>query len=453
MTDTEALRTKIADLMPGVLEDLMALARIPSVSALPEHDKDVQASAEAVAELLRAEGAEVKVVAEGGKPAVIGRVAGPEPVGGKRPARVLLYAHHDVQPAGVESQWASAPFEPQQRGERLYGRGTADDKAGVMAHLAALRAFGGKPPVEVIVFVEGEEESGSASLPALLDKYRDELECDVIVLADSSNWAVGTPALTTSLRGNVRLKVTLSTLAHGLHSGMFGGVVPDAITTMCRLLGTLHNADGSVAVPGLVSEETSGVDYTAEEIRRDSSVLDGVELIGKGTFASRLWLQPTVTVVGFDAPAVEGAANLLSPSCSALLSVRIAPAQDAAAAAAAVTKFLQDNAPWGAQVEVEVEDAAPGSALPASGPIVEAARSALRSSWGTEPVDAGIGGSIPFVAQFNDTFPQAVVLVTGVEDPDTRAHSTDEGLHLGDFEHACVAEALMFEKIAQVWKG
>lgn len=447
--DTAVLRARIAELMPAVIDDLTALARIPSVSALPEHDADVEASAAAVAALLEAEGASVKVVRAGGKPAVIGRVRAFDP-GPETPARVLLYAHHDVQPVGEESEWSTPPLEPTRRGERLYGRGTADDKAGIMVHVAALRAHQGALPLEVVVFVEGEEESGSASLPAILEEYRQDLDCDVIVIADSANWAVGTPALTTSLRGNVRLRVKLSTLAHGLHSGMFGGVVPDAVTAMCHLLATLHNEDGSVAVPGLVSEETSGVDYTEEEIRFDSGVLDGVELIGKGSLASRLWTQPALTVVGVDAPAVAGAANLLTPSCAAMLSVRLAPAQDPQEAATAVRDFLVARAPWGAQVEVTLEQVGAGCALPTSGPVLDAAREALGEAWGTAPVDAGIGGSIPFIAEFTETFPEAVVLVTGVEDPDTRAHSTDESLHLAEFENACLAEALLLDKVARL---
>lgn len=451
------MRETVRDLMPQVLEDLKALARIPSVSALPEHHADVQASAMAVARLVEAEGASVRVVEAGGKPAVIGRVpAGPDaPVSAVtgRPARVLLYAHHDVQPTGDPSEWSSAPFEPEQRGDRLYGRGTADDKAGVMAHVAALRAHGGNLPVEVLLFVEGEEETGSPSLPALLEKYREQLDCDVIVLADSANWAVGTPALTTSLRGNVRLRVRLDTLSHGLHSGMFGGVVPDAVTAMCRLLATLHTDTGEVAVPGLQAAYESGADYTEEEVRRDSAVLDGVHLTGTGTLASRMWLQPSLTVVGIDAPAVEGAANLLTPSCTAALSLRIAPGENPQVAADAVAAHLRANAPWGAHVNVEIEDLAAGSDLPTEGPVLDAARDALRESWGTEPVDAGIGGSIPFIAEFAETFPEAVVLVTGVEDPDTRAHSTDEGLHVPDFEHACLAEALLLGNIARWWAG
>lgn len=451
--DTESMRAIVAQLMPAVLDDLADLARIPSISALPEHDEDVEESARAVARLLEAEGASVEIVRAGGKPAVIGRVAAAGVPEGEVPARVLLYAHHDVQPLGELADWTTPPLEPTRRGDRMYGRGVADDKAGIMAHVAALRAYRGAPPVEVIVFVEGEEESGSASLPALLEQYRDQLDCDVIVLADSSNWAVGTPALTTTLRGNVRLKITLSTLTHGLHSGMFGGVVPDAITAMCRLLATVHHEDGSVAVAGLISEETSSVDYTTEEIRRDSAVVDGVELIGRGSLASRLWTQPSVTVIGIDAPAVQGAANLLTASCSAMISVRIAPTEDPARAAELVTEHLRAHAPWGAQVEVEAEQGGSGSALPTSGPVLDAARAALGEAWGTPSVDAGIGGSIPFIAEFMESFPSAVVLVTGVEDPDTRAHSTDEGLHLGDFENACLAEALLLDKVAALHRA
>lgn len=438
---TQRLRARVGELMPQVLDDLTALARIPSVS-LPAFDAaQVARSADAVAELLRGVGAEVEVVRAGsGHPAVIGRVAGPEGA-----PTVLLYAHHDVQPPGDDADWSSPVFEPTRRGERLYGRGVADDKAGVMAHVAALRAHDGKPPVNVVVFVEGEEEAGSESLPELLREHREALDCDALVIADSANWAVGTPALTTTLRGNVRVVVETRALDHGVHSGMFGGVVPDGITAMCRLLATLHDDAGSVAVAGLISSDDTSVDYDEAQLRADSGALEGVDLIGRGSFTSRLWTQPAITVIGIDAPKVDEAANLLTPTCRAKLSMRIAPEQDPAAAAEVLRAHLLENAPWGVHVEVTPDDSGAGFMTPTEGPYVEAARAAFAQAWGTEPVDMGMGGSIPFIAEFAETFPRAAILVTGVEDPDTRAHGADESLHLGEFERVCLAEAILLE--------
>ncbi|MDO5698846.1 MAG: dipeptidase [Dermatophilus congolensis] len=446
----DLLAARVAQLMPGVVADLTSLARIPSVSVVAEHASDLQASADAVAVLLEAEGATTRVVRAGGHPAVIAHVegTGERPEGQRRP-RVLFYAHHDVQPTGDEADWDSPPFEPTLRGDRLFGRGVADDKAGVMAHVAAIRAFDGRPPVDVIVFVEGEEEAGSESLPELLSQYRDELDCDVIVLADSANWAVGTPALTTSLRGNVVAAVELRTLDHGIHSGMFGGVVPDAVSAMCRLLATLHDERGEVAIAGLDASDTTVVDYTEEQVRSDSGVLDGVELIGSGSFTSRLWTKPALTITGFDGPSTSTAPNVLTPVCKAVVSLRTAPGQDVQRAYDLLVEHLRAHTPWGARVEVDPVGLGEGFEAATSGPAVDAARSAMTEAWGMAPVDAGIGGSIPFIAQFAEAFPQAQILVTGVEDPDTRAHGANESLHLGEFERVCLAEALLLHKLAQ----
>lgn len=440
------LRGRIRELMPTVRADLEDLVRIPSVSLSSFDAAHVTRSAEKVAELLAEAGAEVEVVREGeGHPAIIGRIDGPAGA-----PTVLLYAHHDVQPPGPDSDWQSPPFEPTERDGRLYGRGTADDKAGVMAHVAALRAHDGAPPVSIRFFIEGEEEVGSESLPALLSRYADRLECDAIVIADSANWAIGTPSLTTTLRGNVRFTVTTRALDHGLHSGLFGGPVPDGITAMCRLLATLHTDAGDVAVEGLTATDDLGVDYPEDTLRADSGILDGVDLIGTGSLASRLWTKPAITVVGIDAPAVDVAANLLSPSCRAKVSVRIAPDQDPHQAFEALKAHLESHAPWGVHVEVELEDAGAGFTASTQGPVVAAANAALEAAWQTDPTAVGLGASIPFISEFAETFPDAAILITGVEDPDTRAHGPDESLHLAEFEKVCLAEALLLDQLGRL---
>ena len=284
---TAELTARVRDLMPGVRSDLEALTRIPSVSLDSFDQRHVEDSALATADLLRAEGLEVEIVREGGRPAVIAHLPGPEGA-----PTVLLYAHHDVQPPGDDADWDTPVFEPTQVGERLYARGIADDKAGVMAHVAALRAHGGRPPVGVTVFVEGEEEVGSASLPPILERHGDRLAADAIVLADSHNWKVGVPALTTTLRGLVRVVVEVRALDHGVHSGMYGGAVPDGLTALARLLATLHDDAGDVAVPGLMSSEAADLDYTEDDLRADSGLADGVSPIGTGSILSRMWTRP-----------------------------------------------------------------------------------------------------------------------------------------------------------------
>ena len=442
MTD---LAARVHDIMPLILEDLASLARIPSIWAQPEHHEDVRRSAAEVERLLREAGfGRTQIVEAGGAPAVIAHH--PAPPGAPT---VLLYAHHDVQPTGDPALWTSPPFEPTQRGDRLHGRGVADDKAGLAAHLAAFRAHGGNPPVGVTVFVEGEEESGSNSLVALLEQHRDELTADAIVIADSANWSIGVPALTVSLRGLVDCVVTVRTLDHAVHSGMWGGVVPDALTTLIRLLATVHDDQGSVAIEGLHSSVAADLQYPEDRFREESSMLPGVGQVGRGSIVQRLWAEPAVNVIGIDATPVATASNTLAPAARAKISMRIAPGGDAATHMDALVGHLERHAPFGAEVTVERGDLGEPFTVDADGPAYDAARSAFRDAWdGTEPVDMGMGGSIPFIAEFARIFPDAAVLVTGVEDPDTRAHGIDEGLHLGEFARVCLAEALLLQRLA-----
>jgi len=436
------LKARVAELLPTLSQDLKTLTRIPSVSLAAFDQAHVEASAQAVAELLRTEGLDVEIISEGGRPAVIGHIDGPQGA-----PTVMLYAHHDVQPPGTESEWDSLPFEPTERDGRVYARGIADDKAGIMAHVAALRAHSGALPVGVTVFVEGEEEIGSGSLGSILERHGEKLRADTIVLADSSNWAVGEPGLTTTLRGNVRAVLTVRTLDHGIHSGMFGGTVPDAITALIRMLATLHDAQGDVAVSGLKSSVASDLDYSQDRLRQESGLLDGVEQIGTGSILSRLWTKPSITTIGIDAPSVATSSNTLVPQASAKISMRIAPDEDPQDGYRLLADHLRANAPWGVKVDIQLDDAGSGFCADANGPVYDQARAAFTDAWGVAPVDIGVGGSIPFVAAFAARFPDAGILVTGVEDPDTRAHGANESLHLGEFGRVCLAEAVLLERL------
>ncbi len=439
------LRAAIAREMPGVRADLERLVRIPGVAFEGFDHSHVERSAEAVAELLRGCGLDTQIVRHGGQPAVIGRKAAPAGA-----PTVLLYAHHDVQPAGDPAKWTSDPFEPVERDGRLYGRGAADDKAGVMAHVAALRAYGDQLPVGVVVFVEGEEEYGSDSLDAVIAAHLEELRSDVIVIADSGNWDIGQPALTTSLRGLINLYAEVRVLKGAVHSGMFGGPVPDALTTLARLISTLHDDSGEVAVEGLFSREGAGVDYPEDRFRQEAGLVDGVHLIGKGTITDRIWTKPAIAVLGIDAPPALEAANALQPAAKAKISVRLAPGEDPKSAYAAIRAHLEKYVPWGAQLEVTFESDGWPCVIDATGPVYDAARAAFAAAWdGAAPVDMGVGGSIPFIATFQELFPQAAILVTGVEDPHSGAHGPDESLHLGEFERVCVAEALLLKNVAE----
>ncbi|WP_370333205.1 dipeptidase [Mycolicibacterium hippocampi] len=437
---------RVRDVLPSVRADLENLVRIESVWADPARRPEVQRSADAVSKLLTEAGfGDVRIVAEGGAPAVIARH--PAPAGAPT---VLLYAHHDVQPEGDPSQWRSPPFEPTERNGRLYGRGTADDKAGIATHLAAFRAHGGKPPVGVTVFVEGEEESGSPSLSRLLSAHHDLLAADVIVIADSDNWSTDVPSLTVSLRGLADCVVEVATLDHGLHSGMWGGVVPDALSVLVRMLASLHDDDGNVAVAGLHEAAAADVDYTPERVRADTGMLDGVHEFGSGSVAQRLWAKPAITVIGIDATPIAQASNTLIPRARAKVSMRVAPGGAAADHLAALTRHLESHAPWGARVTVTPGDLGEPYAIDAAGPVYDVAREAFRAAWGCDAVHTGVGGSIPFIASFAEAFPEAKVLVTGVEDPDTQAHSINESLHLGVLERAATAEALLLQGLGSM---
>ena len=442
----EELHQALRRVLPDVRSDLERLVRIPSVSSDPSAGAHLEASATEVARQLRKCGlTEVEVLSAGeGHPAVLGR----RPAAAGAPT-VLLYAHHDVQPVGDLAQWSSDPFVPDERDGRLYGRGAADDKAGVAVHCGALRTLAelGDSRTGVVVLVEGEEEIGSPTLPALLEAHRDRLSADVLVLADSTNWRVGVPALTTSLRGGVSVAVTVETLDHAVHNGVYGGPVPDALTALARLLATLHDDRGDVAVRGLVREPADPLDLTEEELRAEVGMLDGVELVGTGTLTSLLWAGPALSVVGIDAPPVDGSGMVLVPSARARLALRIGPGDDGARARDALVAHLEAHAPWGARVTVTAGNPVAPFRAETSGPAYAAARSAYAEAWGTAPVEVGVGGSIGFLAPFVRTFPDAEVLITGVEDPDTRAHSPDESLHLADFEKACLAETLLLQRL------
>jgi acetylornithine deacetylase/succinyl-diaminopimelate desuccinylase-like protein len=382
-----------------------------------------------------------------GAPAVVARR--PAPAGAPT---VLLYAHHDVQP--VADDWGTPPFEPMMVGERLYGRGAADDKAGIVAHLGALRALtatGLLPDMGISVFVEGEEESGSPSFRNFLETYRDRLRADVIVVADSGNWKVGIPALTTSLRGLVDGVLEVRVLEHAVHSGMFGGPVLDALTVLARIIATLHDDDGSVAVAGLVVAPEPAVNYDEAAFRAESSFLDGGVLAGTGSLAGRLWSKPALGVLGIDAPSVANASNTILASARATISLRLAPGQDPAAANAALAAHLTAHTPFGARVTWTPGQAGKPFLAPSDSPAMRAARAAFEMAWGVEPVDTGQGGSIPFIADFVEVFPAAHILVTGVEDPDSRAHGANESVHLGELRKVVLGEALLLRAVATMY--
>ena len=442
--DTE-LRQAIRGDMPRIRDELERLVRIPSVSADGYDPSEVRRSAEASAEILGAAGLQDTrlLEIEGAHPAVFGEAPGPD----GSPA-VLLYAHHDVQPTGPEHLWDTDPFQPVEKQGRLYGRGTSDDKCGVAMHAAVLRAFGGRPPVGVKVLIEGEEEIGSAHLAGFLSEHGDALEADVVIVADSGVWKVGVPGITTSLRGLVDCVVEVRTLDHAVHSGMYGGPVVDAVTALSRLVATLHDDRGNVAIAELATGPEPPVDQTEEEYRAEAGVTDGAHLVGEGGITERLWMKPSIGVLGLDAPSVQTATNQLIPSARAKISLRLAPGDDPERAMDALVGHLESNAPWGARVTVTRGAGGRPFQLRADGPAFDAARRAFKEVWGTDPVEMGTGGTIPLVAALADRYPDAQILLTGAADPDCRAHSENESVDLGELERSAAGEALLLHHLA-----
>jgi acetylornithine deacetylase/succinyl-diaminopimelate desuccinylase-like protein len=437
MAETD-LRSIVHTMMPQVRADLENLVRIPSVSLPGFPGEPLGKAAEAVAELFKGVGVGNARVAEvsGGYPTVYGEIEGPPGA-----PTVLLYAHYDVQPPGPEEKWDSPPFEPEERGGRLYGRGAADDKSGVVMHAAAIRAFEGKPPVGIKIVVEGEEESDS-HLDAYVLENPDPFQADVIVVGDTGNWKVGEPTLTTTLRGLATCTVEVNTLKEPVHSGMFGGPAPDALIVLIHLLAELHDDMGGPCVPGVDSGPWDGLDYSEETYRETAGVLPGVPLVGKGTVSERLWTSPSVTVIGLDAPQVEGAANALIPSARAQVSMRVPPGQDSREARAALARHLDASAPWGVKVNVTEGLEGPAFLARTDGRGYDAARKAMLESYGRETVLMGQGGSIPLISNLSSIAPGAEIILWGAEDGVAAIHAPNESVDLTELEHCILSEAL-----------
>jgi len=439
------LSKKTSALMPRLRADLEKLVRLPSVAFEGFPQEPVKEAGAAVAELMRAAGL------PGVRMVDIARA--PQAVFGARPAApgaptVLLYAHYDVQPAGEDSAWTSPPFQPTERDGRLYGRGAADDKSGIIMHAGALMALGPDCPVGVKVLIEGQEENGAGGIEEFVKANAELLKADVIVISDVGNYSLGVPTLTTSLRGMAAVDVEVETLAGAVHSGMFGGPAPDALIALTRMIATFHDAAGNVAVQGLKTIEYDGAEYGETAFRKDAGVLPGVGLIGGGSIASRLYGKPSINVIGIDAPLVAGAANALIAKARARISVRLAPGQDPAEAQGVVTRHLEAAAPWHAKVTVTPGGVGEGFLAATGGPAYAAATRALAAAYGKEVVHFGEGGSIPLVAAFLEAQPGAEMILWGAEEPQCKIHAPDESVDLGELQRCVLAEALFIAGMA-----
>lgn len=447
----ETIRTRVQDDRSRIVDLLKGKIALASVSAKGITGDHMRRSADYVAGQLRQVGVDARVVQAtnpDGTPGAF-EVIGSRQVDDKAPT-VLLYAHHDVQPVPDSSQWSTDPFTGVEKEGRLYGRGSADDGGGIAIHSGALHALDKDLRVNVKVFIEGEEEMGSRSFIPFLQAHRDDFASDLIIVADSGNWSADTPSLTTSLRGNADLDVTVTVLEHPVHSGQFGGPILDANTLAAMLIASMYDDQGQLAVPGLEGGQPIGGlqhDLDQAQLRADAGVVDSYRLAGTDSLASRLWTKPTAAVIGFDAHPVKGSFNVLADKTRFRISLRTAPTQRPEQAAQALADFLIAHAPHGARVEVAPSDMGMGWAMDADSPVVRQAEESMRQAFGRDPVNKGEGGSIPFIPELKRLFPEAQVLVTGPEDPQSNAHSPNESISLQGLVDNIITEALLLDSL------
>ena len=437
---------KARALMPRVIEDLGELVAIPSIAFPGDPSEPMEQMGATTLQMFRDVGftnAELMEVPSG-YPPIYAEIEGPEgsPV-------VVLYAHYDVQPAPPEQGWTSDPWTPTRKDDgRIYGRGAADDISGLVTHLGTLRVFDGKPPCTVKLILEGMEETES-NLEAFVEAHPELFACDLFVICDMGNLRVGEPALTTALRGDVACIVTVRTLEHPLHSGVFGGPAPDAMMALARLLSSLHDDAGNVTVEGVTETVWDGADLSENDLRSSADVLDGVALTGSGPVGTRLWARPSVNAIGVDMTNIATSSNVLIPEARAKISMRIVPGSEPSQELDALVAHLESHAPWGAKVEVQRTKEAPPFLCKTDGPAYAAAREALSVAFGRPAGEAGCGGSIPLLRTLQTAAPGAEFVLWGPEDvAAARIHASDESVDPSEIEKLIVTQALLLQRLA-----
>ncbi len=443
---------------PAVVERLKLMVAIPSCSFPGFDPATVEASAQATADWL----------GEAGFPSVeILRLPGVNPyvlatdrrAGAGRPT-LVLYAHHDVQPPMRAHEWRSPPFTATERDGRLFGRGAADDKGGIAVHAASAAAWNrvrGAPPVNLVVVVEGEEEVGSHHFGDFIARYRDRLACDAVVIADLQNFDTGLPSLTTSLRGLVVLELEARALDAPVHSGMWGGAVVDPALALCRLIASLTDASGALAVDG-VAAPTPLTDIERANLAR--LPFDRAQMAAQAgmraealpadgaTVYRRLWREPSVSVNVLQCGERGRTGNVVMDSAYARVGVRLAPGMEPGACALALEGHLRARAPIGLELGVSASFNGPAWSTDTAHPLFATAHRALEIGYGRRAVEMGCGGSIPFVGEFCARLGGVPALLLGVEDPVCGAHSENESVHLGDLRSAIRSQAALFGLMA-----
>lgn len=446
MTTSQDRGRAVRQIMPAAIDNLKRLVRIPSIATDGYPLEPVLEAARLTTKQLESAGFQsIRQLQglDGGYPAIFGEIPGPPGT-----PTVLLYAHYDVQPSGPTKAWESSPFEPTERNGRLYGRGSADDKSAIAAHVATMQVFEGRPPVGVKIIVEGDEEFGG-SLDTFIPQHPELFSADVVIVCDHGNLNVGEPTLTTSLRGSVSLSVEVRTLTDKQHNGVFGGPVPDALIALCQMIATFHDANGNVHIPGLEPGDWQGADVPEAAFRRAATLLPGIDLVGDRPLSARLWAGYAINVIGLDAPRTEEASNSLIDAVKARLNLRVPPGQDAARALELLIQHLKRVVPWHAQLVISDAHAANGFIAQTDGPAYVAAREALKEAYQKEVQIIGDGASIPLTTILSEQFPQAEIIIWGAEDLAARIHGPNESVDLEELERLILAQALFLEHLAQ----
>lgn len=437
----ETLADRVDDLMGRARDDLATLVAHPSIHVDHTPVEASNASAAWVAAAFAELGFQTEViVTSDGSPAVVGHRAGPE-----GSPTVALYSHHDVQPAGDESLWETPPFELVERDGRWYGRGSADCKGNLVAHLTALRAVGDQLACNVRLIIEGSEEAGGEGLDTLVRTRPELFDADLIVIGDTGNLAVGIPTLTTSLRGVTNVKVTVSALKNGVHSGGAGGPAPDAMAALIAGLASLRNERGDTTIDGLEADQKwSGFEFTDEQFRETVGALPGTEVLGSGTPADMAWSRPAVTVIGIDVPSTAECAAAIMPTASAMLNLRVPPGTDTREAYNLMVAHLRKHIPWGVDVHFEPDTFGGAFSADVTGPAYVQLIDAMTTAYDGVPVQfAGQGGSIPLSTVLAETFPDAEIALLGVEEPLCAIHAPNESVDPGELRRTALTEAIL----------
>jgi acetylornithine deacetylase/succinyl-diaminopimelate desuccinylase-like protein len=431
--------------MPRARDDLARLVSFRSVAnPAIEPQSECAAAAALVRELFTEAGVDgIRAhPTPDGSLAVVGRTTGP----GGAP-RVLLYSHYDVVPVGDPAAWSTPPWELTERGDRWYGRGSADCKGNLVATLVGLRAVRevtGGWPVEVAVVCEGSEEQSSGGMEALARAQPDLVQCDALVIADTGNVEAGLPTLTTSLRGTGSVLMTVRTMERPAHSGMFGGPAPDALQALVMALATLRGPDGETTIDGLHHDGSwEGQPCDLERFRQDAALVDGVDpLVGTGTAGDLLWARPAATVLAIDAPPVAQVTAAVQGLARAVVNLRVPAGVDAKAAQELLIAHLHAHTPFGAHVEIRAVSLGQGFAARTDGRAYAAMRRAMRGAFGRDAVTTGQGGSIPLATALAELVPAAEIMLLGVEEPASRIHAPNESVDPGELRRTALTQAL-----------